>query len=125
MCTGEYGNVTEQLAIAAADSKWRLDAKRTIDLIDKHSDQYLNGTVKYNENGQIDMPLKFNYDIQNITVPGEWKRLWILMKRCQVQLYRDWVNSKYYRVIGLLKILFVNCLLINVYYSIYLLSIRL
>ncbi|XP_034951869.1 ATP-binding cassette sub-family G member 1 [Chelonus insularis] len=72
----EYGNFNEQLAIAAAGPRsWRSAPALKPSV-------YVSGIINRSANDKKATVL--------ISPPSEFERFWILLKRCNMQLYRDW-----------------------------------
>lgn len=88
---GEYGNVTKELILAAKDEKWRQIILSSDEIMADTTNPAL--TVNENNNSVVKESVSFkcNHDLDIIRVPSEWKRLLVLIKRCQILLYRDWV----------------------------------
>ncbi|CRK94326.1 CLUMA_CG007841, isoform A [Clunio marinus] len=101
---GEYGNFTYQLAKAAINDQWRssttsvyireeyensLDRDR-----DRIDDRISNDTdekrISVYTKTSDEMSAKFSLKGGERTTPSEWTRLWVLIARCNVLLFRDW-----------------------------------
>lgn len=97
VANGEYGNFTYQLAKAAISDQWRESTPNVYirDEYDDHSDDRISYETdekriscytKTSESCSGKLSLKSGIRI----TPSEWTRLWVLISRCNVQLYRDW-----------------------------------
>lgn len=77
VANSEYGNFISDLAMAATDERWR------------HSQVLINKSL-HNEIEQFqEEPSR---KCKNpLSRPTEWSRLWVLVGRCHIQYYRDWV----------------------------------
>ena len=73
--SGEYGDFSNQLSTAATDSSWRSSA--SLKMVDKF-DKLVR---RYSDNGKTSVL---------ITAPSEIIKFGVLVRRCIVQLYRDW-----------------------------------
>lgn len=101
----EYGNFTYQLAKAAINDQWRTSTATLPvyirDEYDNHSerndDGISNGTKDddkrisvYTKNSE-DLSGKLSFKHQGVRIsPSELTRLWVLISRCNVLLFRDW-----------------------------------
>lgn len=72
--SGEYGDFSNQLAAAATDSSWRSSGTLK-------SDKFNGLTRRYSEEGKTTVL---------ITSPSEFIKFGVLVRRCVIQLYRDW-----------------------------------
>lgn len=109
----EYGNFTNALSKAAIDCHWRKPDPllRPAAVLPPHYlayDRNHNGDEKVavlppvygggggGSNLSLDMPAKCTDGVSKhrtpMRRPSEFTKLLILMKRCNVQLYRDWVR---------------------------------
>lgn len=100
----EYGNFTYQLAKAAISDQWRTSTA-TMYIRDDYegeasSDKNEDGISDNTEEKRISVYTKAS-DSENLsgkvslrssikTTPSEWTRLWVLISRCNVLLFRDW-----------------------------------
>lgn len=100
----EYGNFTYQLAKAAIGDQWRTSTT-TMYIRDEYeaetsSDKNDDGISDNTEEKRISVYTKTS-DSENLsgkvslrssikTTPSEWTRLWVLISRCNVLLFRDW-----------------------------------
>lgn len=100
VANGEYGNFTYQLAKAAINEQWRTSTNTVYirDEYDSHSDRVEDRSSCDTDEKRISVYTKTSEDLSGklsfkpgvrIT-PSEWTRLWVLMSRCNVLLYRDW-----------------------------------
>lgn len=83
----EYGDFTPQLAKAAKDDRWRCNANFITDQINSSFEHFQIETEKtpvYRHNSNESKELH--------ATPSEWKRFLLLLGRCHVHYYRDWVN---------------------------------
>jgi len=102
---GDYGDQTENLAEAAKDNRWRYDQQ----LMQGETAEPPSETqvAKFNESqsapGQVQVQVQ-KIEIQNMESskdltkhtypPTETARLWLLIGRCHLQFFRDWVSLK-------------------------------
>jgi hypothetical protein len=99
VANGEYGNFTHQLSKSAIDNRWRasqLFISNQYDTFDALVD--VSGAADNEKNSlrardTQDMQSQKSID-SGVMVPSEMYRLWVLIKRCNVQLYRDWVRMR-------------------------------
>lgn len=107
VANGEYGDFTYQLAKAAISDQWRTSTN-TVYIRDeydhhhqetnsnKNEDNISNDTdekrisvyTKTSDSENLSGKLSFKSSIK--TTPSELTRLWILISRCNVLLFRDW-----------------------------------
>lgn len=101
---GEYGNFTYQLAKAAISDQWRTSTA-TMYIRDDYeaetsSDKNDDGISENTDEKRISVYTKTS-DSENLsgkvslrssikTTPSELTRLWVLISRCNVLLFRDW-----------------------------------
>jgi len=99
---GDYGDQTEALAEAAKDIRWRYDQQL---MQGEDADAPSETQVaKFNESqspGQVQVQVQ-KIEIQNMESskdltkhtypPTEYMRLWLLIGRCHLQFFRDWVS---------------------------------
>lgn len=83
----EYGDFTPQLAKAARDDRWRFNSNFIADQINSSFQHFQiendkNAVCRHNSNE--------SKEIQN--VPSEWTKFVLLLGRCNVHYYRDWVT---------------------------------
>lgn len=97
---GEYGNFTYQLAKAAISEQWRTstttvyirddydnNSERNVDGISNDTDEKrISVYTRTSDNNSGKLSLKSGIRI----TPSEWTRLWVLISRCNVLLFRDW-----------------------------------
>lgn len=84
----EYGNFNPQLAKAAVDDRWRLSSSyitsgepiRPIEQFQLEPMKNVATRMDSNESREI------------YRVPSEWTKFWVLVGRCHIHLYRDWVR---------------------------------
>jgi hypothetical protein len=104
VANGEYGNFTYQLAKAAISDQWRTstttmyirDDYEAETSSDKNDDEISENTdekrisvytkTSDSENSSARVSLRSSIK----TTPSEWTRLWVLISRCNVLLFRDW-----------------------------------
>lgn len=93
---GDYGDYTNVLAEAAAKPEWKHDYQ-AIDMVSSTLKEVQ--IVKMSEaselyNGKRRFSLAHNHNNNNkhLYPPPEWMRLWLLIGRCHVQIFRDWVS---------------------------------
>jgi len=126
VANGEYGNFTYQLAKSAIGDQWRTssstvyikDEYENESNSDRNDDGISNGTeekrisvyTKTSESENLSGKLSFKSSIK--TLPSEWTRLWILISRCNVLLFRDWTVTH-------LKLLlhFISAVVIGLYFG--------
>ncbi|KAL5278836.1 hypothetical protein ACFFRR_003454 [Megaselia abdita] len=77
----EYGDYTEQMTENARCSIWRTNKiePSTAQLIKMHETRSFTTNIKLGDINQA-----------HYYPPPEWKRLWILIGRCHMQIFRDW-----------------------------------
>lgn len=105
VANGDYGNFTYQLAKAAINEQWRTSTSTsTVFIRDDYehdsnsSDRIDDGMSSGTDEKRISVYTKTSEDFSAKvsiksgikTIPSEWTRLWILISRCNVLLYRDW-----------------------------------
>lgn len=102
VANGEYGNFTYQLAKAAMSDQWRTSTTTVYirdeyeSSSDRNDDEISNDTdekrisvyTKTSESENLSGRMSFKSSIK--TTPSELTRLWILISRCNVLLFRDW-----------------------------------
>lgn len=96
----EYGNFTYQLAKAAINEQWRTSTTTVYirDEYDSHSDRNDDGISNDTDEKRISVYTKTSEDLSGKLsfkpglriIPSEWTRLWVLISRCNVLLFRDW-----------------------------------
>lgn len=86
----EYGDYTPQLAENARCSIWRTNKiePSTAQLIKMHETRSFTTNIKLGDINQA-----------HYYPPPEWKRLWILIGRCHMQIFRDWVSLFFYEML--------------------------
>lgn len=100
VANGEYGNFTYQLAAAAISEQWRTSTSTVYirDEYDNNSDKNDDGISNDTDEKRISVYTKNSEDLSGkmnmrpcvrIT-PSELTRLWVLISRCNVLLFRDW-----------------------------------
>lgn len=124
VANGEYGNFTYQLAKAAIGDQWRTSSSTVYikddyeTSSDKNEDGISNDTdekrisvyTKTSESENLSGKMSFKSNIK--TTPSEWTRLWILISRCNILLFRDWTVTH-------LKLLlhFISAVIIGLYFG--------
>lgn len=99
VANGEYGNFTYQLAKAAIDDQWR-NSSTTVYIRDEYDnnseeiDEISNGTDEkrisvYTKTSE-DLSGKLSEKPSVRICPSEISRLWVLISRCNILLFRDW-----------------------------------
>lgn len=94
MANGDYGDYTQQLAIAAKSSVGYQIEKPILDDIDDDDDDD-TPVIKVDSLACEEPLLKKQESIDSKDVfntPSEWSKFWTLVGRCQTHYYRDWVN---------------------------------
>lgn len=99
---GDYDDHTEALAEGAKDTRWRYDQQLMQgDTPDPPSETQV---AKFNESQSPGQPqpqvhkieiqrLESSKDLTRHTFPPtEYMRLWLLIGRCHLQFFRDWVS---------------------------------
>lgn len=100
VANGEYGNFNYQLAKAAISEQWRTSSSTVYirDDYDNSSDRNDDGISNDTDEKRISVYTKTSDNLSGklsvksgirIT-PSEFTRLWVLMARCNVLLFRDW-----------------------------------
>jgi len=102
VANGEYGNVIYQLASAAISDQWRTSTstvyiKEDFER-DNSSDRIDDGSSNDTDEKRIsvytrtseEMSGRMSFKAGVRTTPSELTRLWVLISRCNVLLYRDW-----------------------------------
>lgn len=88
VATAEYGDFIPQLSKAATDDRWRLSATSFLtEPVRSQIEQFQLDTVK-SQVSRINS--SESHDIYD--VPSEWRKFLVLLKRCNIHYYRDWVN---------------------------------
>jgi ATP-binding cassette, subfamily G (WHITE), member 1 len=99
VANGEYGNFTYQLAKAAINDQWRTSSTMVYIRDDYDHDDHIddgisNGTdekrVSVYTKTSEDLSAKLSIKSGIRITPSEWTRLWVLISRCNVLLFRDW-----------------------------------
>jgi ATP-binding cassette, subfamily G (WHITE), member 1 len=100
VANGEYGNFTYQLAKAAINEQWRTSTTTVYirDEYDSNSDKNDDGISTDTDEKRISVYTKTSEDLSGKLsfkpglriIPSEWTRLWVLISRCNVLLFRDW-----------------------------------
>jgi ATP-binding cassette subfamily G (WHITE) protein 1 len=125
VANGEYGNFTYQLAKAAMSEQWRTSTNTVYirdeyeSSSDKNDDEISNDTdekrisvyTKTSESENLSARVSFKSSSIK-TTPSELTRLWILISRCNVMLFRDWTVTH-------LKLLlhFISAIIIGLYFG--------
>lgn len=126
VANGEYGNFTYQLAAAATGDQWRTSTS-TVYIRDEYEsessseknddacsesadDKRISVYTKTSESENLSGRMSFKSSIK--TTPSELTRLWVLISRCNVLLYRDWTVTH-------LKLLlhFISGIIIGLYFG--------
>lgn len=101
VANGEFGNFTYQLAKASMSEQWRTSTSTVYirDEYDSHSEGKNDDRISNDtDEKRISVYTKTSEDLSGklslkpgirIT-PSEWTRLWVLISRCNVLLFRDW-----------------------------------
>lgn len=83
----EYGDFNQQLAKASKDDRWRLNSNFITDQINSSFQHFqIEGEKNVvcrnnsNESKELHVP------------PSEWTKFLLLVGRCNVHYYRDWVS---------------------------------
>ena len=104
VANGEYGNFTYQLAKAAISDQWRTSTQTVYirDDFDNHSnsdDRVDDGISCGTDEKRISVYTKTSEDLSSEKMsfktgvritPSEWTRLWVLISRCNILLFRNW-----------------------------------
>lgn len=89
---GDYGDYTMALAEAAQKPEWRHDYNRSRPAI-MASDKIVEANLGITSNGKVlHAQETFSNNSSHLYPPPEWMRLWLLIGRCHVQIFRDWVS---------------------------------
>lgn len=88
MANKEYGDFTEQMNFAAQDNSWRSDDDpEKLQMISiERENHHNNNTLKPSDSEE------FAKTMVLVGPASEFCKFWILLQRCFVQLYRDWVR---------------------------------
>ena len=94
---GDYGEYTKELNEEALKPEWNHEYQQLTDSasslnnvqVVKMSEPYAQFDCKK----RLSLSQAFN---KHIYPPPEWMRLWLLIGRCHVQIFRDWVCSNAY-----------------------------
>lgn len=100
VANGEYGNFNYQLAKAAISEQWRTSTTTVYirDDYDNNSERNVDGISNDTDEKRISVYTKTSDNVSGklslkpgirIT-PSEWTRLWVLISRCNILLFRDW-----------------------------------
>lgn len=111
VANGEYGNYNAEMAAAAVDDRWRLTGAAAAAAAAANSDtsceassettaMLMQSTPSGKRMEQFSMePTKQvvsrveSNDSRDVhPVPSEWAKFWVLVGRCHVHYYRDWVG---------------------------------
>lgn len=84
---GDYGNFNDVLAIASKNTRWCQNSEDTIQTL-KWS-KMIETTSRKSITPSITPPMQ---STQHVYPPQEFVKLWILIGRCHVQFFRDWVR---------------------------------
>lgn len=106
MAHGDYGDLNYQLAKLATDNRWRQSQSCIItdrNYVNNNSFELINNnnnnvekfdindpTAKLTGHGASGSSSASECSEEFNRSPSEWTRLRFLMKRCNLQLYRDW-----------------------------------
>lgn len=97
VANGEFGNFTYQLAKAAIGEQWRTSTSTVYirDEYDNQSDRTEDEISNNSDEKRISVYTKSSEDSSALKAgiritPSEWIRLWVLISRCNVLLFRDW-----------------------------------
>lgn len=102
VANGEYGNFTYQLAKAAISDQWRTSTttvyirddyetrlnKNEDEISDNTEEKRISVYTKTSDSENLSGKMSFKSSIK--TTPSELTRLWVLISRCNVLLFRDW-----------------------------------
>nr|CAD7449011.1 unnamed protein product [Timema bartmani] len=86
IASGEYGHFIQELAVATTSKCWR-----------KHDE--LTGSVSEEQVTEEDEKTDSTKTMILIDTPSEYTKFWVLLYRCFVLLYRDWVSTPFTQVI--------------------------
>lgn len=75
--TGEFGEVTQQLKDATNSTSWR-------------GEHPVMMQARVTNTEDLEICSEINNSFDEARTPSEWVRLWVLVGRCLIQLYRDW-----------------------------------
>lgn len=93
---GDFEDHTEALTEGARDTRWRYDQQLLQDEAEPPTDAQV---AKFNESqtqgqaahSKIQKAESAKELIKHTYPPPEWVRLWLLIGRCHLQFFRDWV----------------------------------
>lgn len=97
----EHGDFIEPLAKAAVDARWRLstayitNTARSTDVALPIEQFQLDETNEESSsaNGKKLVARMSSNDSRDVYAkPSEWRQFWVLIGRCQIHYYRDWVS---------------------------------
>lgn len=90
---GDYGDYTNALAEAAKKPEWRhdYDDSDSVPAMDEVQVVKISSS-RTNDNNVKNKLSHSSISSKHMYPPPEWMRLWLLMGRCHVQIYRDWVG---------------------------------
>lgn len=102
MANNDHGDFIEPLAKAAVDSRWRLSSAYitnragggtpTDDVTLQAIEQFqLEESNEPDCKKKLASRMSSNDSREVYARPSEWKKFWVLIGRCQIHYYRDWV----------------------------------
>lgn len=103
VANGEYGNFNPQMAAAALDDRWRLpgppsNGGNTCLLPNSIADNkptMLTTALPIEPMVKTTVSRVESNDSRDVhAVPSEWAKFWVLVGRCHVHYYRDWVSIR-------------------------------
>lgn len=109
VANGEYGNYNAEMAAAAADYRWRLAGVATAPPANNGTSCEVTSetAAMLTQSAAGGLPMEqFSLELTKTAVsrvesndsrdvhpvPSEWAKFWVLVGRCHVHYYRDWVG---------------------------------
>lgn len=90
VANGEYGDFTPQMAKAAIDDRWRVPSAY---LTTNETVENLQPIDQFEMEPTKTPATRMNSNDSSYVhkVPSEWAKFWVLVGRCHIHYYRDWV----------------------------------
>lgn len=109
MANCEYGNFNPQMSAAAVDDRWRLPSagsgavngntclpQQLLDVSNGNDAAVCTTIIDADaaDAGKTAVTRVESNDSRDVhPVPSEWAKFWVLVGRCHVHYYRDWVGG--------------------------------
>lgn len=89
---GDFEDHTEALTECAKDTRWRYDVSETPSetQVAKFNESHTQGQAAQPKIQKVDSTKEL---VKHTYPPPEWMRLWLLIGRCHLQFFRDWVRK--------------------------------